>query len=206
MRTYVLFFIVGLGLSLVAGCGQKYWYQEGKTFEECKADRAACRAELLKRTDLRHIGDYERQFMEDCMRQKGYRLIPEKERSSFSATLMKTPTMKVRMALALVSRMNAAFQICWVWAASVNMQQVISTSGVSACRSSFTRMEDGVLPWHRDWSTEKVRMKFSFVQDWSTNSNSLNDGLWSASSTSMLSMARRPSPLASPSDLDSNQE
>ncbi len=70
---------LGFGLLLVTGCGQKYWYQEGKTFEECKADRAACRTELVKRTDLYRIGDYERQFMEDCMQQKGYRLVPEKE-------------------------------------------------------------------------------------------------------------------------------
>ena len=67
-----------LSASLLGGCA-KYWYQEGKTFEECKADRAACRSELLKRTDLYRIGDYERQFMEDCMQQKGYRLVPEKE-------------------------------------------------------------------------------------------------------------------------------
>jgi len=79
MRSYVLFSIVGLGLSLVAGCGQKYWYQEGKTFEECKADRAACRAELLKRTDTHQLGDYERKYMEDCMQQRGYRLVSEKE-------------------------------------------------------------------------------------------------------------------------------
>jgi len=78
MRTGVLLSIAGLALFLIAGCGQKYWYQEGKTFDECKADRAACRAELVKRTDLSRIGDYERQFMEDCMQQKGYQLVPEK--------------------------------------------------------------------------------------------------------------------------------
>ena len=71
--------MVVLGLFFAAGCGQKYWYQEGKAFEECKAERAACRAELLRRTDLSRIGDYERQFMEDCMQQKGYRFVPAKE-------------------------------------------------------------------------------------------------------------------------------
>lgn len=64
---------------LAAGCGQKYWYQDGKTFDECMTDRAVCRAELLRRTDLYRIGDYERQFMEDCMQRRGYRLVPEKE-------------------------------------------------------------------------------------------------------------------------------
>ena len=68
-----------LCLCLGAGCGQKYWYQEGKTFVECMQDRKACREELLKRTDLYRIGEYEREFMEDCMQQKGYRLVPEKE-------------------------------------------------------------------------------------------------------------------------------
>ncbi len=68
-----------VGLCLAAGCQQVYWYQEGKTFDECKADRADCRAELLKRTDLHHVGDYERRFMEDCMRRKGYQLVRQKE-------------------------------------------------------------------------------------------------------------------------------
>jgi hypothetical protein len=79
MRMYIVFCVLGLGLLLTAGCGEKYWYQEGKTFDECKADRAACRAELLKRTDRDRIGEYERRFMEDCMQQRGYRLVKEKE-------------------------------------------------------------------------------------------------------------------------------
>ncbi len=64
---------------LATGCAEKYWYQEGRTFDECRADRAACRAELLQRTDLRSIGEYERRFMEDCMERRGYRLVSEKE-------------------------------------------------------------------------------------------------------------------------------
>lgn len=66
-------------LCLATGCGQKYWYQEGKTFAECLLERKVCRDELLKRTDLYRIGQYERQFMEDCMQKKGYRLVVEKE-------------------------------------------------------------------------------------------------------------------------------
>jgi hypothetical protein len=79
MRTRNLLSIIGLALFLVAGCGQQYWYQEGKTFAECKADRAACRAELQRRANRDQIGDYERRFMEDCMQQRGYRLVPEKK-------------------------------------------------------------------------------------------------------------------------------
>jgi hypothetical protein len=66
-------------VGLLAGCGQRYWYQEGKTFAECRSDRAVCRKELLKRTDLQRIGDYERRFVEDCMQAKGYRLVTEGE-------------------------------------------------------------------------------------------------------------------------------
>ena len=79
LRMWAALCILGLGSLLVTGCGEKYWYQEGKTFDECKADRAACRAELLKRTDLRNVGEYERRFMEECMQQRGYRLVSEKE-------------------------------------------------------------------------------------------------------------------------------
>ncbi len=79
MRTYIVLSVLGFGLLLTAGCGQKYWYQEGKTFDECKADRAACRAELRKRADRDRMGDYERRFMENCMEQRGYRLVKEKD-------------------------------------------------------------------------------------------------------------------------------
>ncbi len=78
MKTCCSLSLLGLGLFLFTGCGQKYWYQEGKTFDECKEDRATCRTELMRRTDLRRLGDYERKFMEDCMQQKGYRLVSEK--------------------------------------------------------------------------------------------------------------------------------
>jgi len=71
--------IASLSLCLVAGCSQKYWYQEGKTFAQCVQDRKICRSELLKRTDLYRLGKYEREFMEDCMQKKGYRLVAEKE-------------------------------------------------------------------------------------------------------------------------------
>lgn len=79
MRKSWLFHTTIVGLCLAAGCQQKYWYQEGKTFDDCKADRADCRAELLKRADLNYVSDYERRFMENCMQQRGYRLVPAKE-------------------------------------------------------------------------------------------------------------------------------
>lgn len=65
---------IAVGLCLAVGCQPTYWYQEGRTFDECKADQADCQAELEKRTDRHHMSDYERRFMEDCMRRRGYRL------------------------------------------------------------------------------------------------------------------------------------
>ncbi|MHC4060463.1 MAG: hypothetical protein ACYSUC_03075 [Planctomycetota bacterium] len=62
-----------------AGCAS-YWYQEEKTFEECKQDRRQCFEELKKySSNWRDMGDYEFKFMEDCMTQKGYRPVKEKE-------------------------------------------------------------------------------------------------------------------------------
>lgn len=77
MKKYWLFHAMVLGLCLAAGCQPAYWYQEGRTFDESKADQADCRAELLKRTDRNHMSDYERRFMENCMEQRGYRLVPD---------------------------------------------------------------------------------------------------------------------------------
>ena len=63
---------------LCAGCA-KYYYQESKTFVECKQDRAGCIAELNKRLAVqsRRPGGYEYKFMEDCMKRRGYRLVTE---------------------------------------------------------------------------------------------------------------------------------
>ncbi len=72
----------GLVLSLAvwaSGCQQKYWYQEGKTFDECRADYENCRAELLKRTDLPYASSYPRRFMDNCMRERGYEVVADKD-------------------------------------------------------------------------------------------------------------------------------
>ena len=65
-------------ICLLAGCA-KYYYQEGKTFGECSSDRADCMAELKKRlgSEFQIRGSYEYQFMEECMKQKGYGLVTE---------------------------------------------------------------------------------------------------------------------------------
>jgi hypothetical protein len=69
---------VGL-LVLAAGCQQKYWYQEGKTFAESKTDYEDCWTELLRRTNLRHTSTYKSRFLENCMRQRGYELVAEND-------------------------------------------------------------------------------------------------------------------------------
>ena len=72
----------GLAMGLVvmaAGCQQKYWYQEGKTFDECKADHEDCWAELRRRWNLRYPSSYTHEFLEDCMRQRGYDLMTQKD-------------------------------------------------------------------------------------------------------------------------------
>jgi len=72
----------GLAVGLVVlatGCQRMYWYQEGKTFVECKADHEDCQAELLKRTDRRYASSYKHEFLENCMRERGYELVAEKD-------------------------------------------------------------------------------------------------------------------------------
>ncbi len=63
----------------LTGCS-KYWYQEGKSFEECKNARDECFGELQKRSDLSNLTvEYEIKFMNDCMTEKGYREVSQDE-------------------------------------------------------------------------------------------------------------------------------
>jgi len=63
----------------LTGCS-KYWYQEGKGFEECKNARDECFAELKKRSDLSNLTvEYEIKFMNDCMTKKSYREVSQDE-------------------------------------------------------------------------------------------------------------------------------
>jgi hypothetical protein len=70
--------VVGVVI-LADGCQQKYWYQEGKTFDQCKADHADCQTELGRRAHLRHRSSYSYRFLANCMQQKGYRRVAEKD-------------------------------------------------------------------------------------------------------------------------------
>ncbi len=69
-----------LGLAVLAsGCQRMYWYQEGKTFDECRADYEDCQAELLQRTDRRYASSYKHRFIDNCMQARGYDVVAEKD-------------------------------------------------------------------------------------------------------------------------------
>jgi hypothetical protein len=71
---------LALGLAvLVSGCQRMYWYQEGKTFDECRSDYEDCQAELLQRTDRRYASSYRHRFIDDCMRARGYEVVAGKD-------------------------------------------------------------------------------------------------------------------------------
>lgn len=75
-----LLFSIFLVLLLCSVGGAKYWYQEGKNFDECKRARAECFDQLTKRADVTSpTADYEIKYMNECMWAKGYREVSAKE-------------------------------------------------------------------------------------------------------------------------------
>jgi hypothetical protein len=79
MRRVIAATLILIPMLLFTGC-TTYWYQADKTIDECKQARLGCLEELKKySSNWREMGDYEFKFMEDCMRQKGYTLLKEKE-------------------------------------------------------------------------------------------------------------------------------
>ena len=77
MRRWVAVLLVTL-ICLCTGCA-KYYYQEGKSFADCAKDRSGCTVELNKRLAVqsRRPGGYEYEFIEDCMKHRGYALVTE---------------------------------------------------------------------------------------------------------------------------------
>ena len=70
-----------LAACLLGGC-TKFWYQEGKTYQQCREDLAQCRLEASRYSDVERthgLGSYETKFVESCMQEKGYQLLPEKQ-------------------------------------------------------------------------------------------------------------------------------
>jgi hypothetical protein len=69
----------------IIGCGQ-YYYQEVKTYKECTQDFSECHSDLLRYADpskngqgKSEWGSYERKFVDDCMEQRGYKLVTEND-------------------------------------------------------------------------------------------------------------------------------
>lgn len=70
-----------LNVWLLTGCA-KYWYQEGRSFQQTRKDLTSCQSEAIRYSDVERthgLGSYERHFVGDCMHEKGYRLVGEKE-------------------------------------------------------------------------------------------------------------------------------
>ncbi len=61
-------------LCLIAGCS-RYYYQEGTSYDQGVQDLDKCYSQLSKYAPQVKDAIYEQQFMEDCMKQKGYRLV-----------------------------------------------------------------------------------------------------------------------------------
>ena len=80
-KLYVIILIITF-LCFLSGCNS-YWYQQEKSFEQCHQDRQDCLDELKKYYDFdsfgKSIGKPEREFMYNCMREKGYTLVKENE-------------------------------------------------------------------------------------------------------------------------------
>jgi len=75
----LLFSMLLVPLLFSVGCA-KYWYQEGKTFQECKQARDECFGQLTQRTDFSSpTVEYEIKYMNECMQAKGYREVSAKE-------------------------------------------------------------------------------------------------------------------------------
>jgi hypothetical protein len=80
MKQFLISAILTTLLYCLTGCTQ-YWYQEGKTYNQCLADFKECQEELLKYSDMNsiNIGGYETRFVDECMTERGYKAVTEDE-------------------------------------------------------------------------------------------------------------------------------
>ncbi len=75
MKHSLLILMLSALLFIASGC--TYWYQEGKSFNDCEQDLQQCYQEMKKYADTNDIGSYEINFVKDCMKEKGYKLVTE---------------------------------------------------------------------------------------------------------------------------------
>ena len=79
MSKFIATTLMLIPMLLFAGC-TSYWYQEGKTYSEGKGDLRECQSEMQKYSDKSwSMGLYDFKFEEECMKQKGYRLVKERD-------------------------------------------------------------------------------------------------------------------------------
>ncbi len=79
MKIATVILLVCVSLLFATGCGS-YWYQNGKSYEECKQDIKQCLTELRKYQDLSSSYSstfYAETFEKNCMQGKGYILYSE---------------------------------------------------------------------------------------------------------------------------------
>jgi len=77
----LLLLLAAVSTSLVSGCGlpSKYYYKPETSLEQAKADREECYGLLIRAGAAVDYGHWSRynDYAADCMRTKGYRLVPE---------------------------------------------------------------------------------------------------------------------------------
>ena len=83
MRRLIVVTLMLVMSSFFTGCAT-YYYQEGKIFEECVKDYSECYAEYEKYEDPDLVGkrgpdNYEGKFMDDCMKQRGNKIVSADE-------------------------------------------------------------------------------------------------------------------------------
>ncbi len=54
-----------------------YWYKPCKSFDTCKYDLQQCACEMRQYSNKSQPSAYEVDFVKDCMKQKGYKLVTE---------------------------------------------------------------------------------------------------------------------------------
>lgn len=77
MKLTAIALLLASALLLLGGCSQ-YWYQEGKSFEECQRDLEAAHAEAF-RYSSRGSNRYESGFVREAMEARGYELVKRRD-------------------------------------------------------------------------------------------------------------------------------
>jgi hypothetical protein len=71
-----------LSICVLGGC-TKYWYQDGKSFKEAKADLAACQVQADQYShdtgSGRGMDAYDGPLVRECMEERGYHRVAEKD-------------------------------------------------------------------------------------------------------------------------------